>query len=256
MLKNLSEYSNPTYFINDPASEQNGVDLFDWTCKIPVENINSGNHRVFEPIDVRPSLVLKHFNSLKNWDILDLGTFEGGHSYQLESYGAIVTAIEAHPINYLKCLIAKNTLSMTTKFLLGDFQKYIEKFDAKYDLIFASGVLYHMYDPVSLIRSMSKISKNIFLWSHYVCDQHSNLWDPQYTSTIDIDGNNYTYYNYQYDVKRSDRVYSGTKQNCNRMTLKDIKASFLNYGYTKITVLEDQRDHPGGPAVSLIAEQK
>ena len=191
MLKNLSEYSSPTYFISDPASEQNGVDLFDWTCKIPVESIKSGTYRVFETIDVRPSLVLKHFNSLNNWNILDLGTFEGGHSYQLENYGAKVTAIEAHPINYLKCLIAKNTLSMTTKFLLGDFHKYIEEFEAKYDLIFASGVLYHMYDPVSLIRSMSKISKNIFLWSHYVCAQHSDIWDPLYTSTRNIDGHNY-----------------------------------------------------------------
>jgi hypothetical protein len=40
------------------------------------------------------------------------------------------------------------------------------------------------------------------------------------------------------------------------MTLQEIKKSLGTYGYAKITVLEDQTDHPGGPAVSLIAEQK
>ena len=58
MLKNLSEYPNPNYFISDRASEQNGVGLLDWICKISVENINPGNYRVFEPIDVIPSLVI------------------------------------------------------------------------------------------------------------------------------------------------------------------------------------------------------
>ena len=254
-MKDLSKYSDPTNFIKGTASLQNGVDLFDWTCKIPDPDIVSGSYRVFESIDPRPSMVIEHFESIKNWEILDLGTFEGAHAFQLEKDGANVTAIEAHPQNYLKCLIVKNALGMKTKFLLGDFHKYMDSFEGKYDLIFASGVLYHMPDPALFLKSMSQITKNLFIWSHYVSSDHANNWDPTFIEKRNLDGKVYTYYNYEYDPERPDRVYAGIENKCNRMTLEDIESCLDKYNYKTIKLLENRTDHPGGPAFSLIAEQ-
>lgn len=254
-MKDLSIHSDPTKFVTEMANIQNGVNLFEWTCKIPDENIVSGSYRVFESVDNRPSMVLNHFESVEDWKILDLGTFEGAHAYQLEKFGASITAIEAHPINYLKCLLVKNALEMKTKFLLGDFQKYLENFNGQFDLIFASGVLYHMPDPILFIKSMSKISKKLFIWSHHVSNEHALKWNPSYITNKSLDGLNYTYYKYEYDPERGDRIYAGTEKNCSRMTLEDIQICLKKYLYNKITILENQLDHPGGPAFSLIAEQ-
>jgi len=64
-----------------------------------------------------------HSTFVKGWNILELGSFEGGHTYQLENFGTTVLGIEAHPQNYLKCLISKNILKMKSTFMLGDFMK-------------------------------------------------------------------------------------------------------------------------------------
>ena len=47
-MKDLSIHSDPAKFVTEMANIQNGVNLFDWTCKIPDEDIVSGSYRVFE----------------------------------------------------------------------------------------------------------------------------------------------------------------------------------------------------------------
>ena len=45
-----------------------------------------------------------------------------------------------------------------TRFLLGDFCEYLETTDERFDLVFASGVLYHMADPIGLIESVGRVA--------------------------------------------------------------------------------------------------
>jgi hypothetical protein len=66
----------------------------------------------------------------------------------LEAAGAQIDAIEANQRTYLRCLITKEILGLTrSKFWLGDFIKALENWDQRYDLIVASGVLYHLKNP-------------------------------------------------------------------------------------------------------------
>ena len=84
--------------------------------------------------------------SIEGFRILELGP-RGQHSYQLERLGAAsVLAIEASPDLFLKCLITKEILDLKARFLLGDFVQYLESTADEFDLIFVSGVLYHMTD--------------------------------------------------------------------------------------------------------------
>jgi hypothetical protein len=59
-----------------------------------------------------------------------------------------VTAIEGNVGAFLRCLLLKNYFNLKSKFLLGDFLKYMAVQTNGPDLMYASGVLYHLTDPV------------------------------------------------------------------------------------------------------------
>jgi hypothetical protein len=252
---NVQDISDPSAFITEVASLQNGMNLFDWTCKVPMEGLKTGSYPVFEKKDKRPNFVINEFGSVKGWDILELGSFEGGHAYQLEKSGASVVGIEAHPSNYIKCLLAKNALQMNSVFLLGDFQKYLAMHSKKYDLIFASGVLYHMLHPVELMFHISNCTDRAFFWTHYVNSNQANEWNSKFKEECHYKDFACTYYKYAYDTNRFDRIYAGVEKECSRMTKDDIVNCLRHFGLTKFILLEDEPDHPGGPAFSFIVHR-
>jgi hypothetical protein len=51
--------------------------------------------------------------------------------------------------------------------VLGDFGRYLEQCDEKFDVLIASGVLYHMSEPVRLLENAAKVTNHIGLWTHY-----------------------------------------------------------------------------------------
>jgi len=100
--------------------------------------------------------------------VLELGPLEGAQTYLLERAGAHVTAIEANKRNYLKCLITKEVMGMrNARFLLGNFLPWLETSNHKFDVIWASGVLYHMTEPLRLLRAIAAHTDRVFIWTHY-----------------------------------------------------------------------------------------
>ena len=96
--------------------------------------------------------------------VLELGPLEGGHSFMLQKAGALmVTAIEANVRALLKCLITKEITRLTAcEFLCGDFIEYLRRTDTSYDAVLASGVLYHMTEPLELLHRLSTRSPAIY----------------------------------------------------------------------------------------------
>ena len=68
----------------------------------------------------------------------------------------------------MKCLIAKSICKIdSATILLGDFVKYLENTTENFDWTVASGVLYHMKDPIGLLKLISERSSKLLLWTHY-----------------------------------------------------------------------------------------
>ena len=79
-----------------------------------------------------------------------------------------VIAVEANSRAYLKCLCIKEILNLhKVEFKLGDFMPLLENQNNRYDMVFASGVLYHMEDPIKLLKLISRTSDRLFVWTHY-----------------------------------------------------------------------------------------
>jgi hypothetical protein len=241
-------------FVNSRPSHQNAVDLFKergWLCTLPVEGIRSGDLRLFDE-DRRPQMVVDVCGSIEGFKILELGPCESAHTYQLERLGAgPMLCIEASPEFYLKSLIAKEILGLKAHYLLGDFNRYLEESDERYDLIFASGVLYHMLDPLHTLQLLSLATSRLFIWSHYIHDS----WAPQ-APPVERHGFSCHHFEIHYPgYDNAGRRCAGVMPSCNRLYLKDIVGALQHFGFDKVTITEDNVGHVNGPAVALVAEK-
>jgi len=238
-------------FVTEPAAHINAIDLLapGWVSRIPGYQ-NGSAVLFFKEKDLRPNIVAEQFGDITGWRVLDLGCLEGGHSYQLEQLGADVLGIEANPHIFLRALVAKNILKSRATFLLGDFVEYLGDSDESFDLIFASGVLYHMEDPVELLYRISRKSDRLFLWTHYVPEKSVRKW----TKGSDYEGHGFRCRYFRYDYpERPSRAYGGTAPFCNRITQGAMTKALETFGYKNIRIVADNVDHPGGPAISMVA---
>jgi hypothetical protein len=157
------------YCIHRPSA-RTALDIFKgtWKSSLPKElNLQTGTEEFFFT-DPRVlwvnSLLPSGFAGL---NILELGPFEGYDSYLFTTLGAKqVTAIEANNINFLKCLLLKDTLGLNIRFLHGDCVEFLRATDARYDLIWATGILYHSERPIDLLTEMAGHTDRLFIWTH------------------------------------------------------------------------------------------
>ncbi len=165
-----------------------------------------------------------------------------------------ITAIESNQRAFLKCLIIKEAFGLSkVQFLLGDFIEYFKNDPQKYDSIIASGVLYHMTNPVLLLKLISNISDKLFIWTHYF-DPTILRGNKQFSGeTVDIEGSKFV---------GSKRYYAealgwagfcgGSSEHAVWLGRDEILRLLQKLGY-KIEVGFDHRDHPNGPAFALCA---
>ena len=158
-------------YVTSAPSDQNALDIFrgQWAFRLPAKfaDLRAGHIPAFE--DPRIHWALKVIGGVQNKGVLELGPLEAGHTYMLERSGSrSILAIEANHRAYLKCLVMKEILGLhRSRFICGDFVKYLQDMPSHYDLCLASGVLYHLIKPVEVIALASKVADYIFIWTHY-----------------------------------------------------------------------------------------
>ena len=251
-----------SYLTSEP-SNQNILDLFknEWTSHLPAEHnltMTPGTSGLFE--DPRIEWASSLLGPFKNTNILELGPLEGGHSYMLSSLGANVTAIESNTRAFLKCLCIKEILKLSSiQFRLGDFREFLKSTTDRYDIVIASGVLYHMTEPVELIKNVSKVADKVFLWTHYydadVLNANSFL-KTKYsaTGTYTYDGIEYDYATQEYlDALDWSGFCGGSKPTSRWLTKNSILQALTHYGFSRIEISFDEPLHPNGPAFGICA---
>ena len=159
------------WYVKTAPHPQRALDIFkgEWasTLPAPYSDLQTGPLPLFG--DPRLIWAAGRLGRFEGKTVLELGPLEGGHSWMMSNLGAAsVTGVEANTRAFLKCLILKELLGMPrTRFLCGDFVSYLEEEQPRYDIVFASGVLYHMRDPVHLIDLIGRAADRVYLWTHY-----------------------------------------------------------------------------------------
>jgi hypothetical protein len=250
MLENKFERRFPTH--------QNAVDIFGdrWASKIEevYPGLTSGPGSYFSA-DRRPSIAAQYLGfepgSLQGMNILELGPLEGAHTYQLVKLGADrILAIEANTEAFLKCLVVKEILQTPRcRFVLGDCLKFLQESHDQFDMIFCSGILYHMENPFDLIKAISRHTGRVFLWTtHHTPDGPTAL--ARIPKPVVCDGLKLTFYEQTYtdaDLALG-TFWGGNRPTASWLSREDIERCFCHFGYD-LTV---HADEPGifGPCIT------
>jgi hypothetical protein len=251
-------------YVPGPPSGKNAIQIFagEWSSRLPppYDEI-TGQVGLFDDHRIAwLSEVLGGFEGLK---VLELGPLEAGHTTTVERGGAAsIVAVESNLRAYLKCLIVKELLGLQrSRFLLGDFVAYLRENTDTYDLCVASGVLYHMQEPVEVLDLLSRTASTLFLWTHYYDEAvvREKPWGPVKFPSSEVcsfDGLEYTRYRYEYgDALKWQGFCGGTKSFSYWLKREDILNFLRRVGYTEVTVGDDHPDHPNGPAFTVIARK-
>lgn len=122
---------------------------------------------------------IAQFNSwspVKGKTILEIGPFEGGNSKQLLDLGANkLVGIEANEEFFKKCELVKKQFGLSgAEFINGDCNELLgnDEFQRRYkfDSCIASGVLYHMSEPLRTIDLLCRSAREIFIWTQVTSD--------------------------------------------------------------------------------------
>ena len=253
-------------YVLDVPSDQNVLDIFkgEWSSKLP-QNCSlvtqPARAGLFE--DARIAWAEEVLGKFADCNILELGPLEGGHSYMFQNRGAKrVIAVEANIRAFLKCLCVKEIFKLNrVDFKLGDFMPYLRKDDTRYDMVFASGVLYHMEEPVELLKMISKVSDRAYLWTQYydenIISKRPDLAH-KFTAvrSFEYDGASYEYSTQSYKDSLNWAGFCGGPKPVSRWLTRDsIMRALRQYGFVDIQVGFDAPDHPNGPAFALCVKK-
>lgn len=253
--------------VQSPPSDQNAVDLFAgiWACDLSElrPGLTSGIAPLFRQ-DKRPRQLNEALRAagrdLYDMSILEIGPLEAAHTFQLEALGArSILAIEANTQAYLKCLIVKEIAKLTrSRFLLGDSFPFLKETSQRFDLVFCSGVLYHIADPFEFIQAACRVSDLFYAWTHFYDPDHmpANVEATRTPVVVSKRDGNITYHQRNYNlVAGSTATFLGGNQDISSwLSLDDMHYCFSAAGF-KIDIIEIDRAHANGPGITFLAQR-
>jgi len=113
--------------------------------------------------DVRIDIVIEACGgSLDGRTVVDLGCLEGGFSLALAEQGAAhVVGIEARRISVERCRLAAGLRGTpNVEFVEADIKDELARRDP-FDVVLATGILYHVSDPAAMLRDMRSACRGV-----------------------------------------------------------------------------------------------
>jgi hypothetical protein len=256
---------SPEYCTLAP-SPQNTVDILRgaWVCSLPKSlGLAAGDTTHFDEDDRVPWANSQLPSGMSGLSVLELGPLEAYQTYHFQQFGARdITSVEYNNVSFLKCLIVKELLDLKAKFLYGDCLKYLETANRRFDLCWASGVLYHQTDPLHLLSLMQSVTDNIFIWTHYfdlamikanvTMARHFDLKRRIFAERL---GYRAEYFHRRYLQVKGAVFTGGGDDFSSWMKKEDILGFLTHVGFKNITMGLDHPANPNGPAMYFLARR-
>ena len=251
-------------YVRSAPTAQNAVDIFagEWSSALPdAAGAVAGHVPLFS--DPRVTWVIETVGGVDSFRVLELGPLEAGHTFMLHRAGAEVTAIESNTRAFLKCLVVKELLDMNgCHFLLGDFAPYLETCTDHFDLLLASGVLYHSPDPIGLLESIARVSDRVGIWTQYY-EATVVAADPAKARMFVVESEVVQWRGHSLTLHRRDYLESlqwggfcgGPETSALWMERDDLLTVLSELGFSDIQIHSDDLTHQNGAAIMLCASR-
>lgn len=104
--------------------------------------------------DLRTALVLDETGGLTGKRVLDIGCLEGGFSVEFARRGAAtVVGVEARRVSVRRCDLVRDLAGLTNlRFVCGDALHELSRAQQPFDVVLATGILYHLPHPDVVLR--------------------------------------------------------------------------------------------------------
>jgi hypothetical protein len=138
---------------------------------------------------------------------------------------------------------------------------YLDQNERTFDVIIASGVLYHMLEPLKLLYLISKRTNRCLLWTHYYDEEilraaYGDKFPEKFSGPIAIEyaGYHCQAYTQGYgDVVLQKNFGGGNAPTSNWLSRDDIIGCLRHVGFSRIEINHENPQQPGGPAFSIAA---
>lgn len=257
----MRNQSSLNRFVHGADAAGNAVDLFkgEWVSSFPPQaGVQAGSKPLYEDPRIK---WLGEQVSLQGKSVVELGPMEGSHTWQMLQMGAAtITAIESNGQSFMKCLVAKELLGMNqARYLCADFVEYLDQHTERYGFCLASGVLYHMVEPLRLLGLMCARSDALFIWTHYYDAKRmktNRAHAHRFGREVDMEWGGFK-------ARAVHRSYGASVWNPLHLggdasysfwlNREDILGALQHFGKKDITIGHENPDHPAGPSFCVIA---
>ncbi len=210
-----------------------------WVTRFRFRGREYGGTLELDP-DVRVAFFFEAFPDVRT--VLELGSLEGAHTFQLARRAAHVTAVEGRPYNIERARFVQELLGVeNVRFLCADLEQVALPSFGRFDAVFCSGVLYHLPEPWKLVAALPAVAPRILVWTHYAAEAEIEVegvpgrWCPEFGLEDPL---------------------SGLSAQSFWMTLPALLDQLQRAGYDAIDILRDEPDHPHGRSVTLAAARR
>lgn len=210
-----------------------------WVTKFVINGHSYGGQ--YDPLgDPRMDWFRQAFPAART--VVDLGSLEGAQSFRLAESPTIehILGLEVRPANINKAQFVARLLGLEHKVSFA--QANLESCDltefGRFDAAFCCGVLYHLPEPWRLIQQIARVTQNIFVWTHYAAEDRAKLVRNGYRGHV-------------YRELGWQDPQSGASPESYWVTLTDLQKMLRDYGFAKVSVIEDNPHTALGPVTTL-----
>ncbi|HYJ06255.1 MAG TPA: class I SAM-dependent methyltransferase [Chthoniobacterales bacterium] len=173
--------------------------------------------------------------------ILELGALEGAHTFMLAARPGVqrVLALEGREANLRKARFVQELLQVrNAEFAQANLEHArLAEFGA-FDVVFCSGLLYHLPEPWKLIEQLPAVAPALFIWTQYAAEEEAKDVGRGLRGKIHGEGG-------------PDEPLSGMSPTAIWLTLASLRSVLQASGYQKIDIIHDDPKHANGPAVTI-----
>lgn len=211
-----------------------------WITKYELHGENSGGW--FDaPNDPRLAFFRQCFPAARR--ILELGALEGGHTIGLARLPGVesVLGVEGRAASLARARLAQQLFGIENIELIpGNLEEMLLAELGQFDVIFCSGLLYHLPEPWRLVEQFAAVAPGVFLWTHCSTEALADTFAQGYKGRRQTEGG-------------EAEALSGLSPDSFWPTLGSLLSMFTQNGFREVRLFGHDPNQVNGPAVTLAA---